>query len=168
MVGSFVRCQDIHIAERCKANAIIIESIDSPSEVEAVVERVQCVLAIEVKGVATTWYEKKRADVSNLRLHPRMLIFAPLSYPWPLMFAKDNFRFSSYGSVGSLEPATSTRPDPPPRTRRTREERGSRDVVKTTLYYITRRGLKGPCRVTFGRSPSLTVKENSLRCGSFQ
>ncbi|GBM03839.1 hypothetical protein AVEN_231311-1 [Araneus ventricosus] len=27
------------------------------------------------------------------------------------------------------------------------EKRRSRDVVKTTLYYITRRGLKGPCRV---------------------
>ncbi|GBM66787.1 hypothetical protein AVEN_74329-1 [Araneus ventricosus] len=54
------------------------------------------------------------------------------------------------------------------RTRRKREKKGCRDVVKTTLYYITRRGLKGPCRVTVGRSPRLTVKENSLHCGSFQ
>ncbi|GBN47570.1 hypothetical protein AVEN_112408-1 [Araneus ventricosus] len=55
-----------------------------------------------------------------------------------------------------------TRPDPS-RTRRKREEKGSRDVVKTTLYYITRRGLKGPCRVTVERSPEVTVKKNSLR-----
>ncbi|GBN88746.1 hypothetical protein AVEN_72335-1 [Araneus ventricosus] len=69
--------------------------------------------------------------------------------------------------VGSLEPANSheTRP---PRTRRKREEKGSRDVVKTTLHYITRRSLQGPCRVTVGRSPKLTDRKNSSRCGSFQ
>ncbi|GBO03900.1 hypothetical protein AVEN_224505-1 [Araneus ventricosus] len=69
--------------------------------------------------------------------------------------------------VGSLEPAIPKRPDPP-RTRRKPDEKGNRGVVKTTLHYITRRGLKGPCRVTVGRSPKLTVKKNSLRCGSFQ
>ncbi|GBN00059.1 hypothetical protein AVEN_9017-1 [Araneus ventricosus] len=49
------------------------------------------------------------------------------------------------------------RPDPQ-RTRRKREEKGSRDVVKTTLYYITRRSLKGPCRLTVGRPHRLTDK----------
>ncbi|GBO10818.1 hypothetical protein AVEN_64742-1 [Araneus ventricosus] len=60
-------------------------------------------------------------------------------------------------SVGSPEPTVPTRPDPQ-RTRRKREEKGSRDVVKTTLYYITRRGLKEPCRLIVGRSPRLTDK----------
>ncbi|GBO25411.1 hypothetical protein AVEN_229680-1 [Araneus ventricosus] len=68
---------------------------------------------------------------------------------------------------GLWSPQIPTTTDPP-RTRRKREEKGNRDVVKTTLYNITRRGLKGPCRVTVGRSPKLTVKKNSLRCGSFQ
>ncbi|GBN88663.1 hypothetical protein AVEN_152602-1 [Araneus ventricosus] len=42
---------------------------------------------------------------------------------------------------GLWSPQIPTTPDPP-RTRRKREEKGSRDVVKTTLHYITRRGLK--------------------------
>ncbi|GBM40220.1 hypothetical protein AVEN_183537-1 [Araneus ventricosus] len=64
--------------------------------------------------------------------------------------------FSKYLLWGPGTPVP-TRPDPQ-RTRRKREEKGSRDVVKTTLYYITRRGLKGPCRVTVGRPHRLTDK----------
>ncbi|GBN05685.1 hypothetical protein AVEN_107843-1 [Araneus ventricosus] len=43
-----------------------------------------------------------------------------------------------------------SRPDPP-RTRRKREVKGSHDVVKTTLHYITRRVLKELCRVTVAK-----------------
>ncbi|GBM29813.1 hypothetical protein AVEN_48265-1 [Araneus ventricosus] len=35
----------------------------------------------------------------------------------------------------------------PQRTRRKREEKGSRDVVKRPCIHITRRGLKEPCRL---------------------
>ncbi|GBM77780.1 hypothetical protein AVEN_231584-1 [Araneus ventricosus] len=87
---------------------------------------------------------------------------------WPFVANTVVFMYTfDVETVGSLEPAIPTFSDPQ-RTRRKREEKGSRDVVKTTLYYITRRGFKGPCRVTVGRPPRLTDKKKSLRCGSFQ
>lgn len=45
----------------------------------------------------TTWCKKsRRVDVSNDYLHPARspFIFILMMHPWPLMFAKDNPRFS--------------------------------------------------------------------------
>ncbi|GBN16649.1 hypothetical protein AVEN_132413-1 [Araneus ventricosus] len=84
-----------------------------------------------------------------------------------MLYVSSSFKIFADNGVGSPEPTVPTRPDPQ-RTRRKREEKGSRDVVKTTLYYKNPEEFEGTVPTDRWEIAQVDRQKNSLRSDSFQ